>query len=168
MSTKKVLLISDTHGFHENLEQVVKLEAPFDRVLHMGDTQGWDAKIAQIVKAPIDFVAGNCDWSSNSPSERIISIGGVSIFMTHGHEYYVSTGMEVLLDHARSCGCQVVLFGHTHRPYQKVCGGVLIANPGSISRPRQIGYEPSYGIMTIDASGNVELEIKYLKKQVDN
>ena len=164
MNKKRILLISDTHGFHENLKNVVELEAPFERVLHMGDTEGWDSQIEEIVGVPLVAVAGNCDWSSMLPSERIVKIAGVSIFMTHGHEYYVSTGMEVLLDRARACGCQVVLFGHTHRPFQKVCGGVLIANPGSISRPRQMGYEPSYGILTIDEQGNPEIELKYLEK----
>ena len=164
MSEKKSLLISDTHGFHENLKAVVAQEAPFDRVLHMGDTEGWDPVIEEIVGVPVDIVAGNCDWASALPSERTVNIGGVSIFMTHGHEYYVTTGMEVLLDRARECGCQVVLFGHTHRPFQQMSDGVLIANPGSISRPRQPGYQPSYGVLSISEKGKIEINLKFLKK----
>lgn len=167
MSRKKVLLISDTHGFHENLKAVVAREAPFDHVLHMGDTEGWDPVIAELVGAPIDFVAGNCDWASDLPSERVVRIGGVPIFMTHGHEYYVTTGMEVLFDRAVACGCQVALFGHTHRPFDDVQGGVRIANPGSISRPRQSGYEPSYGVLWIDEKKEIEINLKFLKKGVD-
>lgn len=164
MSTKKILLISDTHGFHENLKAAVAAEAPFDRVLHMGDTEGWDPVIREIVGTPVDIVAGNCDWASDLPSERTVEIGGVSVFMTHGHEYYVTTGMEVLLDRARQCGCQVVLFGHTHHPFKRQCDGVLVANPGSISRPRQPGYEPSYGVMMIDDNKKIEIVLKFLKK----
>ncbi len=164
MSAKKILLISDTHGFHENLKKVVEQETPFDHVLHMGDTEGWDPVVKEIVGVSVDMVAGNCDWASALPSERTVEISGVPIFMTHGHEYYVTTGMEVLLDRARECGCEVVLFGHTHRPFQQLCDGVLIANPGSISRPRQPGYEPSYGVMTISESGKIEIVLKFLKK----
>lgn len=164
MKEKKVLLISDTHGFHENLKEVVRLEAPFDRVLHMGDTEGWDPVIEEIIGAPIEIVSGNCDWASALPSEKTVSIGGVRIFMTHGHEYYVTTGMEVLRDQAVSCGCQIALFGHTHRPHLEQYGGVLLANPGSISRPRQSDGVPSYGIMTIDETGTPRIDLKFLKK----
>ncbi|MDD7643430.1 MAG: metallophosphoesterase [bacterium] len=164
MKTKKILLISDTHGFHENLKEVVRLEAPFDRVLHMGDTEGWDPIIEEIVGVPVEIVAGNCDWASALPSEMAITISGIHIFMTHGHEYYVTTGMDVLRDQAAACGCQIALFGHTHRPLVEQCGGVLIANPGSISRPRQPGYEPSYGVLSIDETGLYRIDIKFLKK----
>lgn len=164
MKSKKVLLISDTHGFHENLEEVVRLEAPFDRVLHMGDTEGWDPVIEEIVGVPVEFVAGNCDWASALPSEKTVVIGGVRIFMTHGHEYYVTTGMDVLRDQAMSCGCQIALFGHTHRPLLEQYGGVTIANPGSISRPRQPGYVPSYGVLSIDENGVSKIDLKFLKK----
>ena len=164
MKTKKILLISDTHGFHENLKEVVRLEAPFDRVLHMGDTEGWDPIIQEIVGVPVEIVSGNCDWASVLPSEKTVSINGVRIFMTHGHEYYVTTGMDVLRDRAASCGCQIALFGHTHRPFLEQCGGVLIANPGSISRPRQPDHEPSYGVLTIDETGLFQIFLKKLKK----
>ena len=86
MKAKRVLLISDTHGFHENLEEVVRREAPFDRVLHMGDTEGWDPVIKEIVGVPVEIVSGNCDWASDLPSEKTVTIGGIRIFMTHGHE----------------------------------------------------------------------------------
>ena len=56
MKGKKILLISDTHGFHDNLKEVVQAEAPFDRVLHMGDTEGWDPVIEEIVGVPIEIV----------------------------------------------------------------------------------------------------------------
>lgn len=164
MKTQRILLISDTHGYHKNLQEVVRREEPFDRVLHMGDGEGYDLAIQQIVGVPLEIVAGNCDWASDMPSEKTVTIGGVRIFMTHGHEYYVTTGMEVLRDRALQCGCQVALFGHTHRPYFEQCGGVLVANPGSISRPRQAGYEPSYGVLLIDETGTPQINLRFLEK----
>ena len=164
MKAKRILLISDTHGFHENLEELGRREAPFDRVLHMGDTEGWDPVIKEIVGVPVEIVSGNCDWASDLPSEKTVTIGGIRIFMTHGHEYYVTTGMDVLRDQALACGCQIALFGHTHRPFLEQYGGVLVANPGSISRPRQPGYEPSYGVLTIDEMGIPKIDLKFFKK----
>ncbi|MDD6038116.1 MAG: metallophosphoesterase [bacterium] len=162
MSSKRILLISDTHGFHENLQIVLEKEEPFDLVLHMGDYEGWDAVIDMITGVPVEYVSGNCDWSSRLPSEKMIEINGVHIFMTHGHEYYVTTGMDVLRDHAVACGCQVVLFGHTHWPFFEEQEGVIIANPGSISRPRQTNRRPSYGVMEISDEGEIKLELKQI------
>jgi hypothetical protein len=164
MREKRILLISDTHGFHDNLKLVLEQEEPFARALHMGDTEGWDPIIEEILGIPVEFVSGNCDWASPLPSEKTVMVGGVSVFMTHGHEYYVTTGMDVLMDRASACGARVALFGHTHRPFYAENRGVLVANPGSISRPRQPGYEPSYGVMTIDAQGEPRIELKFLKK----
>lgn len=164
MKNKKILLVSDTHGFHENLKEVVRREAPFERVLHMGDTEGWDPVIRDIVGMPVDIVSGNCDWASDLPSEKMVTIDDVHIFMTHGHEYYVTTGMEVLLEAAEACDCQVVLFGHTHRPFLLNHRGILVANPGSISRPRQAGHKCSYGVLTINEYGTPEIELKFLEK----
>lgn len=163
MSETKILLISDTHGFHENLEKVVDLEAPYDYVLHMGDAESWDPVIEDILGMPFEVVAGNCDWASDKPSEKMIEIEGIRIFMTHGHEYYVNTGMGVFNDYAVACGCQVALFGHTHRPYLQQKDGVWIANPGSISRPRQSDKRPSYGVLTIDEQGILSIEIRYVE-----
>ena len=36
----KVLIVSDTHGRDENLEQVVMNEAPFDMFVLCGDVEG--------------------------------------------------------------------------------------------------------------------------------
>ncbi|MBO5245840.1 MAG: metallophosphoesterase [Eubacterium sp.] len=164
MSEKRILLISDTHGMHANLKKVAEQEKPYDCVLHMGDTEGWDPIIEEIVGAPIEYVAGNCDWASALPSEKTVSIGGVRIFMTHGHEYYVTAGLDALCDRVKACDCQVALFGHTHQPFNGWHGGILVANPGSVSRPRQDGNVPSYAIMTISEKHDVNIALKYLKK----
>ncbi len=159
--TLKVLLVSDTHGMHGNLMEAVGREAPFDRVLHMGDAEGCDDEIREIAGSPLDIVAGNCDLPGSLPDEKMLSIGGVSVFITHGHEYYVNMGMGVLRDQAQACGCRVALFGHTHRPFLEESGGVILANPGSISFPRQPDRVPSYGILRI-ADGVPRVEIRYL------
>ena len=162
MKEKKILLISDTHGFHDNFKEVVRLEAPFDRVLHMGDTEGWDPVIEEIAGVPVEIVSGNCDWASDLPSEKMITISGLKIFMTHGHEYYVTTGMDVLRDQALACGCRIALFGHTHRPIIDYHKDVIALNPGSLSYPRQEGKRPSYIIMDLDKKGEATFEIEYL------
>ena len=41
----RVLVISDTHSKHENLETLLKKEEPFDLAVHLGDAEGCEDKI---------------------------------------------------------------------------------------------------------------------------
>ena len=34
----KILVMSDTHGYEDNLRLVLKKEAPYDCVIHLGDS----------------------------------------------------------------------------------------------------------------------------------
>ena len=53
------------------------------------------------------------------------------------------------------------IFGHTHVPLLAQCGDVLVMNPGSLSRPRQPGYRPTYILLRIDdRTGELHPEIK--------
>ena len=36
----KILIVSDTHGKHENLKLALEQEAPIDRMIHLGDVEG--------------------------------------------------------------------------------------------------------------------------------
>ena len=36
----RVLVISDTHGYHKNLDRVLELERPYQQVIHLGDLEG--------------------------------------------------------------------------------------------------------------------------------
>lgn len=56
--------------------------------------------------------------------------------LTHGHYYNVSLGVETLREEAIERGCDIAMYGHTHRPYLEQGGKVTILNPGSLSYPR--------------------------------
>ena len=157
----KVLIVSDTHKSHDNLEQVIEMEKPLDHMIHLGDAEGYEDLIESMAQCPLDIVAGNCDWGSDLPTEKMIELENHVILMTHGHEYYVSTGMETLIDRAVSSGADIVMFGHTHRPFYEETGEVTILNPGSISYPRQEGHVPSYAVMDIQKDGEITIETKY-------
>ena len=36
----KVLIISDTHGNHKNLDRVLELERPYEQVIQLADIEG--------------------------------------------------------------------------------------------------------------------------------
>ena len=63
--------------------------------------------------APVEAVFGNVD-DAHDPSlarERVVTIGGVTIHVSHGHELGPPTA-ELMLARYRG---DVVIFGHTHK-----------------------------------------------------
>ena len=131
MPEKKVLVISDTHGRTKYLEKILPMVQPLDQLLHLGDVGNDVDYIEVIAECPCCFVAGNNDYYSDLPRERLIKLNGVSIFMTHGHYHYVNARKDFIKSAAIQRGADIALFGHTHVPYCAVEQGILLLNPGS-------------------------------------
>lgn len=162
----KILIVSDTHGHESGLEEAIEKETPFDMLIHCGDVEGREFIVEAMAECPCSIVAGNNDFFSDLPREDEFRISGKRVLVTHGHYYGISAGMDVLIQAAKSRGCEIVFYGHTHRPEIKEENGVLAINPGSLAYPRQRGGEKSYAVMTTDGRGNIKTEIKYLKKRI--
>ncbi len=158
----RVLIMSDTHGIHTNLDKVLELERPYEQIIHMGDIEGDEDYIAAAAGCPLAAVRGNNDYFSQLPQEQIIEVAGKRIFMTHGHYYYVAAGLEHLIREAKGRDADIVMFGHTHRPVIRKHGSLSVINPGSLSYPRQENHKPSYIIMETDPRGNLKFFLKFL------
>ncbi len=159
---KRVLIVSDTHGSNALYLALLEKLAPLDLVIHCGDTDGTDQTITMAPSCPVHLVAGNNDYFSREPKEKIFDVGKYRVMLTHGHHYYISMGNDVLKDEAYARGCNIVMYGHTHRPVVDTSGKVIAINPGSLTYPRQEGRKPSYILMTIDDEGEAHFEINYL------
>ena len=160
----KILVVSDTHRKDDNLKLVLSEECPLDMLIHLGDAEGSEHFIPDWVnpECRMEMVRGNNDFFSRLDREREIDIAGHKAFITHGHYYGVSMGPEGLVDEAKSRGCDIAMYGHTHRPFLDVIDGVTVLNPGSLSYPRQEGRRPSYMIIHVDADGKMDYQQKYL------
>ena len=160
----KILVVSDTHRKDDNLKLVLSEECPLDMLIHLGDAEGSEHFIPDWVnpECRMEMVLGNNDFFSRLEREREIDIAGHKAFITHGHYYGVSMGPEGLVDEAKSRGCDIAMYGHTHRPFLDVIDGVTVLNPGSLSYPRQEGRRPSYMIIHVDADGKMDYQQKYL------
>ena len=133
----KILVVSDTHRKDDNLKLVLSEECPLDMLIHLGDAEGSEHFIPDWVnpECRMEMVLGNNDFFSRLDREREIDIAGHKAFITHGHYYGVSMGPEGLVDEAKSRGCDIAMYGHTHRPFLDVIDGVTVLNPGSLSYP---------------------------------
>ena len=158
----RILIVSDTHGRHGNLDEVLEKEDNIDMLLHLGDLEHEEHYIEEIAKWPYHMVAGNNDLFSYLPKDKEIQIGKYKVWMTHGHPYYVTMGTGRLREAAKARGVDIVLFGHTHKPYVDVEESPMLINPGSISYPRQEGRKASYIVMEIAKDGSAEFYINYI------
>lgn len=160
----KILIVSDTHRKHKNLEMLLERLRPIDLMIHLGDAEGSEDYIAELAGCPLEIVAGNNDFFSMLDREKMILIGDYKVLITHGHYYYVTTGIADIKKVAKARGADIVMFGHTHIPVLDYDNDIIALNPGSISYPRQEGKQPSYILMELDKKGKAHFSINFLKK----
>ena len=160
----KVLIVSDTHGRDTTLKRLLEQVKPIDMLVHCGDVEGSEDYIRAMAGCPVHIVAGNNDFFCDLPKEEEFLIGKYRVLLTHGHYYYITMGTQMIKEDARARGFDIVMFGHTHRPYLEQEKGIVVLNPGSLSYPRQDGRKPSYMIMDVDRQGEAHFTINYIKK----
>lgn len=158
----RVLIVSDTHRRNNNYLKALERVKPVDMVVHCGDAEGSEYLICEAAGCPVEIVIGNNDFFSELPREREFQIGGYKVWLTHGHNYYVSMGNETIKREAAARGADIVMYGHTHKPVVDAEDEVIAVNPGSLTYPRQEGRRPSYIVMEIDKDGQAKFTIKYL------
>lgn len=160
---KKILVVSDTHGYTGNLDKVIEENRNVDLMIHLGDVCNDENYIAAKLHYPVKFVRGNNDWSYDLPDKLIMNIQGHKIFATHGHRHNVYYGVDMLVWTALEQECDIIMFGHTHAPMIDEGAEYTIINPGSLTYPRQSGHQPSYIIMNMFDDGSVKYEVKYVE-----
>lgn len=158
----RILVISDTHRNNDLYLQLVQRYSPLDMVIHCGDIEGSELTIESAVDCPVHMVAGNNDFFSDLPHDDVFEIGPHKVFLSHGHHYYISMRNTIIKEEAKSRGCDIVMYGHTHRPVVEQADGMIALNPGSLTYPRQEGRKPSYIIMDMDDRGELDIQLKYV------
>lgn len=159
----RILIVSDTHGNDRNFERVLLRTHPIDAIFHMGDLEGSESYIEDICPCPVYMVSGNNDFFSTAPVEQVVEIEGYRIFMTHGHRYGVAYGTERVKEAASVRKCDLVFFGHTHRPMVDSDSDIILVNPGSLTYPRQENRKPSYILLCINEDGALDFSVNYLE-----
>ena len=159
----KILVVSDSHGDLRNLKEVMCIEKPFDMLIHLGDILRDEEDIRELAgeNCTVAMVRGNCDYFSKEPDTRDFSLGNHRVHMEHGH--FLPGSISSISYKAQELGADIILCGHTHKPLLTKVGDITIANPGSISEPRQGDGVPTYLIMELDNTG----EIRFIPKKYE-
>lgn len=135
----KIGIISDTHGLMR--PQVLEILKTCDYILHGGDIN--EEEILDMIRplASIYVVRGNNDkeWAEGLSKSLRFRIEGVEFFMVHNKK-----DVDWELGNA-----QVVIFGHTHKYFEKIIDGRLWLNPGSCGR-RRFDQEITMAVMTVE------------------
>ena len=153
----KCLCFSDSHGTSAYISRALEMHPDAEVVFFLGDgLSDIDRFVYDRTKAWL-AVRGNCDLVGDIGGSLVkkvdsITLYGKKIVFTHGDLYGAKYGTDGLVALAREQGADIVLFGHTHDPFEKYIpnedeGGIYLFNPGSVG----VSYrtKTSYGIMEI-------------------
>lgn len=144
-------LISDTHGLLR--PDVHDALAGVELILHAGDVGGEDILHELRTIAPTLAVRGNTDAPAPYLEREIIrEIGGLSVHVSHGHELGRPTPERLLARYPQD----VLVYGHTHKPFLLEWEGRVVVNPGGAGQ-RRFDLEPSVARLRIsDGIADVE------------
>lgn len=133
----KVLVFADSHERLSSMYDIIENHNP-NMIIHLGDcVEDIRTVMRSYPNIECNYVCGNNDYYSEAPMSKVAKIGGVTMYLTHGHmERVYGSNVGILPRVARENGASMAFFGHTHRYFNKVVDGIHIINPGSISLPR--------------------------------
>ncbi len=149
-------MLSDTHvpdRMPRLSQKFLNQIKPGDLVFHAGDFVRW-AVFEELQRlATVHAVWGNMDEPKIRrllPQKKIVEVQGKRIGLCHGSgpahgvwdRVYRGFGQE----------CDVLIFGHSHAPFNTKMGDTLLFNPGSLSWNLVSPFNATYGVLTIEGN----------------
>lgn len=144
---KRIIVLSDSHGNAKGVSELMPLIAENDFVIHLGDGAGDMREARSQYPDKVYACGGNCDFFSPFPEDGILDVEGISIYFCHGHRYGVKSDLHALVLAAKSRGCAVALYGHTHIAGITEIEGVTLINPGTLRN--SVGKGGSYCYLVV-------------------
>ncbi len=176
----KLLVVSDIHGsayYAEKIPEIFEKEKA-DKIIVLGDlyyhgprnplTKDYSPmKVAEILnslKDRLDVIKGNCDAEVDEmisefkfKEHLLLDVNNLKVYFTHGHKNNMDNLPDEQID--------MMVYGHFHTGFIVKKDGIIFANPGSISLPKD-NTKNSYlildkeSIVLKDIDGNVIDEFK--------
>jgi putative phosphoesterase len=144
----KLGIISDTHNFLD--PRIPSLFKDVEHILHGGDI-GLPRIILELEQiAPVTAVSGNTDEAGlNYRETEIVAVGGRKFLIHHivtPHQLTEDLGSRIRREKP-----DVVVFGHTHKPFCQKIEGTLYFNPGYAGKSR-FGMQRTVALLHCDAN----------------
>ena len=176
----KLLVVSDIHGsayYAEKIPEIFEKEKA-DKIIVLGDlyyhgprnplTKDYSPmKVAEILnslKDSLEVIKGNCDAEVDEmisefkfKEHLLLDVNNLKVYFTHGHKNNMDNLPDEQID--------MMVYGHFHTGFIVKKDGIIFANPGSISLPKD-NTKNSYlildkeSIVLKDIDGNVIDEFK--------
>ena len=148
-------VISDTHvpRFKGIPDAVWQHFADVEHILHVGDLSVLSVLSELETIAPVTAVQGNVETEEvilKLPIKRELTIGSCRIGMVH---ILGDSKTHERVARREFPNARVVVFGHSHIPYNQEHDGQLVFNPGS-ANDRRRQPQCSIGMLTIDDENN--------------
>jgi len=145
----KIGVISDTHNYLD--PKALQFLSGVDHVLHAGDI-GLPWLIAELEAiAPVTAVSGNTDDPElHYPDTRLIELDGRK-FLLHHIIDPLAPGAHIL-ERIERDRPDVIVFGHTHKPFCQTINGIFYFNPGYAGKSR-FGMPRTLAILHSKPSG---------------
>jgi putative phosphoesterase len=145
----RIGVISDTHNYFDPL--IPQLFAGVDHILHGGDIGKPTILLALEQIAPVTAVAGNTDDPGfQYPQTAVVELAGRKFLVQHiVNPHSLAETIKARLARERP---DVVVFGHTHKPFSESIGGTRFFNPGYAGKSR-FGLERSVAILHCGEKG---------------
>ncbi len=93
------------------------------------------------------------DWLLGLPSQMEIELNGIRVGLYHGSDIstneYIYPDTELARLTKMAGDLDFKFYGHTHYPMVAMSGGTVLANPGSVGQPRDVGALASYMVLNL-------------------
>jgi putative phosphoesterase len=165
ITTVRVVVLSDTHAprFWKRMPPAVAAHLPrADLILHAGDVCTAAVLDELAAYAPVRVVQGNNDgpdvasWGASETLE--LELAGLQVAMVHDSGPSKGRGRRM---RKRFPAADLVVFGHSHIPVDRVEDGVRLFNPGSPTDKRRQAYR-TLGVLAIEDGALARSEIVHL------
>ena len=143
----KIGVISDTHNFFD--PRIPSFFQGVEHILHAGDI-GLPHIILELEQiAPVTSVSGNTDEPGfHYRATEVIALAGRKFLLHHIVDpHQLNEGLKATIEREQP---EVVVFGHTHKPFCERIGRILFFNPGYAGKSR-FGMERTVALLHCDA-----------------
>lgn len=138
----KIGVISDTHNYLD--PRIPELFAGVEHIIHAGDV-GTKSILSELEEiAPLTAVFGNTDSMLPLKEVEVFELGRFKFLLQH----IVDPQMPAVLlsNRVQREKPDLIVFGHTHKPFNKTVEGIWYFNPGYAGRTR-FGLERSAALL---------------------